>query len=103
MTAAFADTATGWGTAQGGTAVGDDGGAGPTIIGLAETADAAGSASASRTQVTVRPITAAAACKANAVQVSSLGVRRLLHAGMPTSGSLSHASTPVRRPVHAYP
>lgn len=102
MTTAFAENALSWGTAQGGTTDAQDGTAGPTIIGIAEQANSAGSAFGPHGGVTVRPATATALAAVGVGQVSALSVRKLLHAGIPSMRSPSHANTPVLRPVHAY-
>jgi hypothetical protein len=102
MTIAFAETATGWGTAQGGTATGDGGGAGPTITGLAETANATGSAFSGRMQLVLHPATATSSGAVGGAQVSSVSPRQLVHAGTPVSRNAPHAAEATRLPVFVH-
>jgi hypothetical protein len=76
---------------------------GPTIIGLAEVADAVGFASGGSPRILVRAATASGQAAVGGGQVSGLGQRRRLQAGIPLVRHSANPGVPVRRPAASRP
>jgi hypothetical protein len=76
---------------------------GPTIIGLAEVADAVGFTFGGSPRILVRAATASGQAAVGGGQVSGLGRRRRLQAGIPSVRHSANPGVPVRRPAASQP